>query len=34
MIFQDITPLDDETFGAYVEEVVVAFESRSRGVGT
>mgnify|MGYP006274529859 CR=1 FL=1 len=34
MLFQDITPLDDDTFGAYVHEVVVGFEARSRGVGT
>jgi hypothetical protein len=32
MIFQDVTPLDDQSFGAYTYEVVVAFESRSRTV--
>lgn len=33
MVFQDITPLDDEAFGAYVHEVAVGFESRARDVG-
>lgn len=33
MIWQDITPLDDDTFGAYVHEMAIAFESRSRDVG-
>jgi len=32
MIFQDISPLDDDAFGAYVHEIAVAFESRSRTV--
>jgi hypothetical protein len=32
MVFGDITPLDDETFGAYVYEIVIGFEARSRAV--
>jgi len=32
MIFEPITPLDDDTFGAYVYEIVIGFESRSRRV--
>lgn len=33
MLFQDITPLDDDAFGAYVHEVAIGFEARSRDVG-
>lgn len=33
MIWQDITPLDDDAFGAYVHEMAVAFVARSRDVG-
>jgi hypothetical protein len=34
MIFEDVTPLDDNAFGAFLHEVVIAFESRSRNVET
>lgn len=33
MIWQDITPLDDDAFGAYVYEMAVGFVARSRDVG-
>lgn len=33
MIWQDITPMDDEAFGAYVHEMAVGFVARSRDVG-
>jgi len=33
MIWQDITPLDDDAFGAYVHEMAVGFVARSRDVG-
>jgi len=33
MVFQDITPLDDDAFGAYVHEVAIGFVARSRDVG-
>jgi len=32
VVFADITPLDDSTFGAYLVEVTLAFEARSRSV--
>jgi len=32
MIFGEITPLDDETFGAFVYEFPLLFEARSRSV--
>lgn len=32
MLFDSPTPLDDETFGAFVYEVTIVFESRSRAV--
>jgi len=34
VIFADITFLDDNTFGAYLVEVTLAFEARSRAVET
>jgi hypothetical protein len=34
VIFADITFLDDDTFGAYLVEVTLAFEARSRSVET
>lgn len=34
MVFADITSLDDSTFGAYVYEVTIGFEARSRSVET
>jgi hypothetical protein len=34
MVFADVTPLDDSTFGAYVYEVTIGFEARSRSVET
>jgi len=34
VIFADITFLDDETFGAYLVEVTLAYEARGRSVET
>lgn len=34
VVFADITPLDDSTFGAYVYEITLGFEARSRSVET
>jgi hypothetical protein len=32
IVWEDITPLDDEAFGAYVHEVAIGFVARSRDV--
>lgn len=33
MNIEDITPLDDDNFGAYLTEMVITFESRARDKG-